>query len=187
MRKTLVLFCTAVLVLLLGLITLASCSRLAPANQEPLPLATFTPAPPPTATPAPPAAVITGDQFQLVLTEQQLTDQAMRAVGAGASSPVRSVSVDARPGHLWVTARVMFAFAPVDTVLVVSGVAKDGRLELTLDEVQVAGANAGPRVRDQVASYLQPYLTQLAGVNQSVYVESVAVTDNEVVITGRNR
>ncbi len=191
MHKTRFLSLFALAGVVVGLVLLAGCGRQSlPADQEPLLLATFTPTPVlPTPTPIPtlPAGSVQADRFQLVLTEQQLADQARRALAAQGSTPVRDVVMDAQQGRLWVQAQVVLGFLPVSVGLAVTAVPQDGRVQTTVQEVTVNGARAGGVLRDQVDRLVQPYLDSLAAVEQNVYVDSVVITDSQLEITGRRR
>jgi len=191
MHKTRFLFLTAVIGVVLGLLLLAACGRrtLAP-DQEPLPLATFTPTPVlPTPTPAPPQPVAGagGDRFQLVISEQQLTEQARRAIAADSSSPVQDIAIDAQTGRLWVKARAVLGFFPVDVAMAVTVTPQNGQVQPSIQDITINGAHAGGVVSAQIDRLVQPYLDRLALVGQDVYVESVIITDKQLEITGRRR
>ena len=191
MHKTRFLFLTAVIGVVLGLLLLAACGRrtLAP-DQEPLLLATFTPTavlPTPTPVPPQPVAGADGDRFQLVISEQQLTEQARRAIAADSSSPVQDIAIDAQTGRLWVKARTVLGFFPVDVAMAVMATPQNGQVQLSIQDITINGAHAGGVVSDQIDRLVQPYLDRLALVGQDVYVESVIITDRQLEIRGRRR
>lgn len=200
MHKTRFLFLTAVIGVVLGLLLLAACGRrtLAP-DQEPLPLATFTPTPmlatftptpvqpTPTLAPSQPAAGTNGDRFQLVIGEQQLTEQARKAIAADSSSPIQDIAIDAQTGRLWVKARAVLGFFPVEVGLAVTVTPQNGQVQPSIQEITINGAHAGGVVSDQIDRLVQPYLDHLAVVGQDVYVESVIITDKQLEITGRRQ
>ncbi len=191
MRKTRFLLLTAVIGVIVGLLMLASCGRrTVPPDQEPLPLATFTPTPVlPTPTPVPPQPVAGagGDRFQLVISEQQLTEQARKAIAAGSSSPVQGIAIDAQTGRLWITARALLGFFPVDVGMAVTVTPQNGQVQPAIQDITINGAHAGGVVSNQIDRLVRPYLDRLAIVGQDVYVESVIITDNQLEITGRQR
>jgi hypothetical protein len=191
MHKTRFLLLTAVIGVIVVLLMLASCGRrTVPPDQEPLPLATFTPTPVlPTPTPVPPQPVAGagGDRFQLVISEQQLTEQARRAIAAGSSSPVQDITIDAQTGRLWITARALLGFFPVDVGMAVTVTPQNGQVQLAIQDITINGAHAGGVVSNQIDRLVRPYLDRLAIVGQDVYVESVIITDNQLEITGRQQ
>lgn len=102
---------------------------------------------------------------------------------------VSSASVDLQPDRAVVTARVIYGRLTLNTVSIWQPVIRNGRLSwravsatvdgtpLSADQLALLNNSARRTVEDAIRSYLD------SRIRRSYRVESVRITDNEVIIT----
>ena len=177
-----------------------------PATSTPTPIPTatptFTPTPRPTKTPTPTAtkaavssaakatakpkviATATPQTAVLVVTEADANKMAVKALAQQQDVQIDNVKVDFRPDEMYVSGDTKIGFFTLNIGLLVTVEPVKGKPEVTIKEIYVNNGVATGFIRDQIEAMIAPHLDQLAMVSDDFYVETVTITDNEMIITG---
>jgi len=158
----------------------------------PTPTATPTPAPAlspaPTVTPTPTqeAGIYPGAPFELVLTEQEVTDTVNQRLATQPDSPLRDVYIRFESGSVVAGGKVrmgLFLTLDVEVVAVIQVV--DGKPIPEIVDVRVGGKPAPAPLRSQLQKMADPYLQRWADANLAVTVEKVEITRGQTRIVGK--
>lgn len=142
-----------------------------------------------TATPTaiPPILTPTPATFTTVLSETQVNDMASAAVEQNQSVAISNFQVDLQPGQIVAGGRATLGFLRADIAIVATVALVEGRPEPQIEEVRVNGSAVSGFIRQQVVNMIQPYLDQFAGTDLGANLESIVITENELLLTGRYR
>lgn len=172
-----------------------------PGPPTPTPTATPSPTPTPTATPTPVPAlsptltatptptgesgIYPGAPFELVLTEQEVTDLANKRLAAQPDSPLSDVYVRFESGLVIAGGKVrlgLFLTLDVEVTAVIR--VENGKPIPEIVDVRVGGKPAPGPLRAQLQKMADPYLKRWADANLAVTVEKVEITRGQARIVG---
>lgn len=138
-----------------------------------------------TATRRPPTRTPTPARLRIEMTEAQLNKSVRDAIAKDPKTPVRSISIDTKPGKVVITAQARLGFFNVNLEITVVVEVRNGKATPVIQEVKVNGGPAAGLIRQQVEAALQPYLNQIADISKDIYVESVTISESGLRIEGR--
>lgn len=167
-------------------------------THTPTPKPTDTPTPTPTATKATVssaakatvkakavAATATPQTVVLVVTEADANKMAQKALATQQDVQIDNVQVDFRQDKMYVSGDTKIGFFTLNIGLLVTIEPKNGKPEVTIQEIYVNNGVATGFIRDQIEAMIAPHLDELAMVSDDFYVDTIAITDNEMIITGQ--
>lgn len=157
----------------------------------PTPTVTPTPIPalPPTftATPTPTgeSGIYSGAPFELVLTEQEVTDLANKRLATQPDSPLSNVYIRFESGSVIAGGKVqMGLFLTLDVEVTAVIRVENGKPIPEIVEMRVGGKPATGPLRSQLQRMADPYLKRWADANLAVTVEQVEITRGQARIMG---
>lgn len=170
-------------------------------THTPTPKPTQTPTPAPTATPTvtkanasaakatvKPQAVAptaTPGVVTLVVTEAQANKMAKKALADQKDVQIDNVRVDFRPDEMFVSGDTKIGFFTLNIGLLVTIKPVHGKPEVSVEEITVNNSPATGFIRSQIETMISPHLKNLAMVEDTFYVESISITNDKMVVTGR--
>ncbi len=170
------------------------------ATPTPTPTPTSTPTPTHTPTPAPTAtkatvssaakatviaATATPQTVALTVTEAEANQMAKKALATQQDVQIDNVQVDFRSDEMYVSGGAKIGFFTMNIGLLVTIEPVNGKPEVTIQEIYVNNSVATGFIRNQIEAMIAPHLDQLAMVSDDFYVETVTITDDEMIITGQ--
>lgn len=179
-------------VLLLTL-SLAACGGNPDPAPTPVPTATPTPRPTATPTPAPAAAsemgavraATTGDNVEIVTTEQQLNEMLQTALAGQQDLPISDVSVRLDPGVIVGSGKLALGFLNANLQLSLGLSAVDGKVLPTNIEILLDGKPVPALFQGQVDAMTAPLIEEASRADYGFSVEAVEITDEAIRIVGK--
>jgi len=156
----------------------------------PSPTPTHTPTPTKAATPTPtatPAPIATPELFEVVLTEQQLTELAQKGIARDPDSPVNAESVYVRlePGQVVAGGETQVLLLTMDVEVVAEVDVQDGKPLPKIVDIRVDGRQVPAPLRTTLLKMADPYLQRWTEADLAVYIEDVEITRGQARIVGR--
>lgn len=131
------------------------------------------------------AATATPQTVALVVTEAEANQMTKKALSSQQDVQIDNVRVDFRPDEMYVSGDAKIGFFTLNIGLLVTTEPVNGKPEVTIQEIYVNNSVAAGFIRDQIEAMIAPHLAQLTIAPADFYVKAIAITDDEMIITGQ--
>jgi len=167
---------TILLILLTLSFVILGCGLIPKAEPTPAP----TPTPKPIPTPAPGSTALT-------ITEKDANASLQNALGMQEEVKIEGALIDFQPDRIFITGKTQLGALSIQLGLTASVTSVEGKAKIDIVDVQVNGKKASGVILEQIESLIDPILEQLEIVEDQFYVESVTITDDQMVIIGHQQ
>lgn len=152
-----------------------------------------TPTPRPTRTPTPATssdleeepASLSGQAFEMTLTEQEVNELAQDALATQSNVPISDPRVRLEEGQMVASGQVQVGFFNVNVELTGIVPVENGKPAPEIVGIKVNGQPISGLLRTQLMNMITPYLNQLAQADLAVDFEEFEFTPSRVHITGQ--
>jgi len=126
-----------------------------------------------------------GEPFELILTEQEITELAQKGVASQPDAPVSDVYVRLEPGQVIAGGKTRVGVITLNVEVVAEVIIQDGKPIPEIVDIRVDGNPLPGPLRAYLLDMMTPYLESWTQANLAVYVEDVEITRGQVRIVGR--
>lgn len=151
-----------------------------------------TPTPRPTRTPTPAATPdnqgpqsLSGQAFELTLTEQEANQLAQEALTTQQNVPISNPQIRLEDEQIVASGQVRVGFLTLNAELTSIVPLQNGKPAPEIVGIAVNGQPISGFLRTQIVNMIQPYLDQLAQADLAVDFETFQVTPDEIRIAGQ--